>query len=338
MNSQNTTSRSEPLVSVLVAAYNVERYIEHCVETIMQQTYQNLEIIIVDDCSPDSSGQIADKLALRDSRIRVFHHSQNMGLSGARNTGLDNVTGDYITFIDSDDWIEPDYVEYLMKIMQSTDGDIAFSRNFFTSRFHEQISEDHISVITSEDMLCDILYNKIHVGVWNRLYRKTLIGDSRFRPDALTGEGLQFNTQVIPRAKQIGMGLRRIYTYNVANNGSATKKPNVEKQAYGGIATMDMIKNNLKPRSCRLDNAVEYQYFSTALYALIHLIRAGAISDNRVFYRKLVRYTRNTALKTLAMEINTSQKAKSLMVAVSPTLTVRFAIFWRYCLGRKQKV
>ena len=134
------------------------------------------------------------------------------------------------------------------------------------------------------------------------------------------------------------MGLRRVYTYNVDNETSATKKPNVRKQAYGAVATMDMIREGLKPRSRRLDDAVEYQYFTTALYALMHLIRAKAVSENRDFYKKLVRYTRSTALKTLSMETSTTQKIKSLLVAVSPTLTVSLAIFWRYGLGRKQRV
>ena len=159
-------------------------------------------------------------------------------------------------------------------------------------------------------MLCDLLYNRIHVGVWNRMYKKSLIGNSRFRLDSLTGEGMQFNTQVVPKASKVGMGLRRVYTYNVDNETSATKKPNVRKQAYGAVATMDMIREGLKPRSKRLDDAVEYQYFTTALYALTHLIRAKAVSENRDFYKKLVRYTRSTALKTLSMETSTTQKIK----------------------------
>ena len=332
------TANDEPLVSVLLPAYNVEEYLAKCVDSILQQTYQNFEIIIADDCSPDDSGKIADKLASKDARIKVFHHGKNMGLSAARNTGLNHASGDYITFVDSDDWIEPDYVEYLLRIIQGTDSDIAISRNFFTSRFREQVTEDRITTITPEDMLCDLLYNRIHVGVWNRMYKKSLIGNSRFRLDSLTGEGMQFNTRVVPKASKVGMGLRRVYTYNVDNETSATKKPNVRKQAYGAVATMDMIREGLKPRSKRLDDAVEYQYFTTALYALTHLIRAKAVSENRDFYKKLVRYTRSTALKTLSMETSTTQKIKSLLVAVSPTLTVSLAIFWRYGLGRKQRV
>jgi hypothetical protein len=119
---------------------------------------------------------------------------------------------------------------------------------------------------------------------------------------------------------------------------SATKKPNVEKQALGSVKTMKIIKENLTPRSERLDAAVEYQYFTTALYALGHLIRSNSCREYSNFYHSLIRYTRATAPKTLTMEISSKQKLKSLLVAVSPTLAMRISIFWRYGLGIKQRV
>ena len=168
------TANDEPLVSVLLPAYNVEKYLAKCVDSILQQTYQNFEIIIVDDCSPDDSGKIADKLASKDARIKVFHHGKNMGYSAARNTGLNHASGDYITFVDSDDWIEPDYVEYLLRIIQGTDSDIAISRNFFTSRFREQVTEDPIPTVLPRTCCATCLYNGIHVGVWNRMYKEII--------------------------------------------------------------------------------------------------------------------------------------------------------------------
>ncbi len=329
---------TQPLVSVLVPAYNVEQYLERCIQSIQDQTYQHIEIIVVDDCSPDKSGEIADKLAKKDQRIQVYHHASNLGLSGARNTGIDHAHGDYITFVDSDDWIERDYVQYLLSIIIKTDADIAISRNFFTSRYRTQITDDSVAVISPEDMLCDILYHRIHEGVWNRLYKRSLIGNKRFLLEARTGEGLQFNTQVVPGAKYIAAGLKRIYTYNVDNETSATKKPNIEKQAYGGIATINLIDKTLRPRSKRLDNGVKYQRFSTALYALINLVRAHACRENVDFYQYLVHLIREIASQTFSMEITRKQKVKSLIAWISPRLTVELSITWRYRLNRKQRV
>jgi len=102
-----------PLFSIIVPVYNVEQYINRCVDSILAQTYQNFELILVDDGSPDNSGKICDEYARKDSRIKVIH-IPNGGVSNARNTGLDAASGDYIVFVDSDDWILPNHIEQLL--------------------------------------------------------------------------------------------------------------------------------------------------------------------------------------------------------------------------------
>lgn len=106
----------QPLISVIVPCYNVEEYLPKCIESILNQTYRNLEILLVDDGSPDNCGRICDEYAAKDSRIRIIH-KKNGGLSDARNAALDVMTGEYVTFIDSDDYVSDDYVEYLYKII-----------------------------------------------------------------------------------------------------------------------------------------------------------------------------------------------------------------------------
>ncbi|MBQ8680482.1 MAG: glycosyltransferase family 2 protein, partial [Treponema sp.] len=106
---------NQPLISVIVPVYNVEKYLPQCLDSIKNQTYKNLEIILIDDGSTDSSGVICDKVALIDKRIRVFH-KENGGLSDARNYGIDKAKGSWLTFIDSDDYISSNYIEYLFKL------------------------------------------------------------------------------------------------------------------------------------------------------------------------------------------------------------------------------
>ena len=108
----------QPLISVIVPCYNVEEYLPKCIESILNQTYRNLEILLVDDGSPDNCGRICDEYAAKDSRIRIIH-KKNGGLSDARNAALDVMTGEYVTFIDSDDYVSDDYVEYLYKIIKN---------------------------------------------------------------------------------------------------------------------------------------------------------------------------------------------------------------------------
>ena len=100
----------QPIISVIVPIYNVEQYLPKCIDSIMSQSFTNIEILLVDDGSPDNCGRICDDYALRDSRVRVFHKT-NGGVSSARNYGIEKAMGKYLTFIDSDDWIESDMLE-----------------------------------------------------------------------------------------------------------------------------------------------------------------------------------------------------------------------------------
>ena len=113
----------EKTISVIVPIYNVEKYLDRCLKSIINQTYKNLEIILIDDGSPDNCGTICDEYAKKDNRIKVVH-KDNGGLVKARNTGLDIATGEYISFIDPDDWIELNMYEEMIKIADETNTDI----------------------------------------------------------------------------------------------------------------------------------------------------------------------------------------------------------------------
>lgn len=114
----------EPLISVIIPAYNIENYIERCMESVCRQTYRNLEIIVVDDGSKDQTGTVIDRMAQKDSRI-IPIHKMNEGVSAARNTGLDRARGEYIGFVDGDDFIEENMYEFLLKNAQKYQADIS---------------------------------------------------------------------------------------------------------------------------------------------------------------------------------------------------------------------
>lgn len=105
------------LISVIIPVYNVEKYLRRCVESVMLQTYKDIEILLIDDGSTDGSGQICDELAYKDRRIHVFH-KENGGVSSARNLGIERACGDYICFVDSDDWIDIDYFENAIPVLK----------------------------------------------------------------------------------------------------------------------------------------------------------------------------------------------------------------------------
>ena len=114
------TVNRETMLSVIVPVYNVEAYLPRCVDSILAQSYSNLEVILVDDGAKDASGAICDAYAAKDPRVKVIH-KENGGLSSARNAGLDIALGEYIAFVDSDDWIEPDAYQHLLEVMERYD-------------------------------------------------------------------------------------------------------------------------------------------------------------------------------------------------------------------------
>ena len=171
----------EPLLSIIVPIYNVEQYIDKCIQSILNQTYQNLEIILVDDGATDRSGSIADSYAAKDKRVKVFH-KENGGLSDARNYGLDHVTGDYILFVDSDDFIENTMCERLLTVANSSNADMV-SCNYYIYRGDDDISihtmsvQDDTRTFTGMDMLRYYLLKTepfdLNV-VWNKLFKSEL--------------------------------------------------------------------------------------------------------------------------------------------------------------------
>lgn len=172
-----------PEISVIVPIYNVEKYLTKCVSSILNQTWKNLEVILVDDGSPDSSGKMCDAFAETDERIRVIH-KENGGLSDARNVGIEAARGNYLLFVDSDDWIDSDMIETLYRIIQKTGADIAECsfRNVYTDRVEEETACS-AKIVTGNGIdgiegILDWRYFK--PVAWNKLYRRSVIGDIRY--------------------------------------------------------------------------------------------------------------------------------------------------------------
>lgn len=165
-------------ISVIIPVYNVEQYIRKCLDSVINQTYKNLEILLIDDGSTDSSGKICDEYAAFDSRIKVFHKI-NDGSSSARNTGLKYITGKYLGFVDSDDWIEPEMFEVLYKALidnNVTLSSVSFTKDYETNSVPENGVESIPSrILTQKKMLLYALrcnyYGGFSRGLWNKLYR-----------------------------------------------------------------------------------------------------------------------------------------------------------------------
>jgi glycosyltransferase involved in cell wall biosynthesis len=169
-----------PTISVIIPVYKVELYLRQCINSILAQTYSNLEIILIDDGSPDDCGKICDEYAKKDNRIKVIH-KKNEGLSEARNSGIDTATGEYLTFVDSDDWIEIDMIEVLYNNLVNNNADISccgYAMVYTNST--KYLNNEKNLVLDKEQAIKEIFVNKkLNTFFWGKLYKKHIFNKIR---------------------------------------------------------------------------------------------------------------------------------------------------------------
>ena len=218
-----------PLISVIVPVYKVENYLDCCVQSIVNQTYSNLEIILIDDGSPDASGAMCDAWAEKDSRIRVIHQ-ENAGGGAARNAGLDAARGKRIAFVDSDDYIAPDCYQYLHTLLEEG-ADIAECDFVETERNDAVFGTDagEISFYTPlEAMRCHIRDTAFRQLIWNKLYRRDLVVQHHLEmnPALRICEDFMFNLEYLRVARYIVAVPSPVYYY-------VRTKNSIVSQTYG---------------------------------------------------------------------------------------------------------
>lgn len=175
-------SKMDELVSVIVPVYGTEAYLDRCVASITNQTYRNLEIILVDDGSTDHCPEMCDSWADVDGRIKVIHKI-NGGLSSARNVGIDSANGDYLYFLDSDDWIVPDLVERVMELFLIHKPDIVtFDCNRINEKGEIYATTENIKegMLSKEEAVTELLKGNINNYAWNKMYKKEVFFNVRF--------------------------------------------------------------------------------------------------------------------------------------------------------------
>lgn len=236
----------EDLISIIVPVYNVEKYLERCLDSLLQQTYENIEIILVDDGSTDQSGLICDNYAKKHSHIKVIH-KENGGLSSARNTGLTIAQGNFVGFVDSDDWVTTDAYEFLYKLLTEADADLAISnfvRCHSEKEGEQKKSETEVNsakVFSQSEYMekfMKINTQSIEYYAWNKLYKKELIQNDPF-PLGLTAEDVVGTFRYLLQAKKIVQSNHITYFYYI-NEQSITADFSVKK-ANDLIEVWDLV-------------------------------------------------------------------------------------------------
>lgn len=209
----------KPLISVIVPVYKVEQYLEKCVDSIKNQTYKNLEIILVDDGSPDNCGNICDELAENDSRIKVVH-KQNGGLSSARNAGLDIMSGEYVGFVDSDDVIKPEMYEILYERMIKENAQISccgigrYRNDMLISCFNSDLTEE-LTFENREAQFQRILNYRISNSMCDKLFSAYLFDDLRMN-EKIIHEDEQLMPYILYKATRVTYTAQPMYCYNMS--------------------------------------------------------------------------------------------------------------------------
>ena len=212
------------LVTVILPVYNVEKYLKKGIESVLSQTYRGLEVILVDDGSTDSSGTICDEYAQIDSRVHVIH-KENGGLASARNVGIRGASGQYIAYVDSDDWVEPAFVERLLNVCIENSAEMSICR--YRDAYDEEIAkheeEDFQMVWTGKDAVrhrfLDEDKYRISTSACNKFFKRELIADISF-PEGKYYEDIVYGVQAMLNAKKVVYVNKALYNYRCARPGS----------------------------------------------------------------------------------------------------------------------
>lgn len=284
-------------VSIIVAVYNVKPFLEKCITTILRQTYENLEIILVDDGSTDGSGEICDVYMKTDSRIKVIH-KLNGGLSEARNFGIDLCTSQYITFVDADDFLADNYIENFITVLNDTKADIVVT---CAQKFHDEkeCKKDSwnpqlTKKYTPEQALSDLLYRKnIPIYAWGKLYNVELFRNIKF-PVGELFEDLSTEYLLFDKAKGIAFNPVKTYFYRQRKGSIINSNFNTEKMIQ--IKTTEKIVEFIKKNYPQISCAAASKSFITALNLYRSIPLKNEYTYERCETKRIIKKYRNIVL------------------------------------------
>lgn len=258
-------------ISVIVPCYNIESYLPRCIESILAQTYKKLEIILISDGSTDGTDEVIREYAKKDSRIiPVF--KQNSGVSDTRNRGLDIATGDYIGFVDGDDYIEPEMYETLLKNAIENNADISHCgyQMVFPSRVDYYYNTGKKVIQDNKKGIRDIIVGDyVEPGIWNKLYRLNTLKELRMPPDIKINEDVIFNFYAFVNSQKSVYEDLPFYHYILRKGSAATCKINQNKLFDPVRVRKEIFEYSLK----NLDNEIQSVAYSSYLNSIINLYR-----------------------------------------------------------------
>ncbi len=256
------------MVSVIVPVYKVEKYLNECVDSIINQTYKNIEIILVDDGSPDNCSKICDDYATKDNRIKVVH-KENGGLASARNAGTDIANGEFITFVDSDDYILDTMVEKMVNLFENHNADVvqvSFTRGNFIKKNEE------IKVFSNEECINNYaLDNVVRPEAWAKLYSAILMKENKFNEKIKYAEDLELGLSLYKKFRKIVISNEELYYYRENPNGITSNSINEGRLYEANILYNALIK---EVKGTETYNCIMYRYIRCCFAILNRIVES----------------------------------------------------------------
>lgn len=280
----------QSLISIIVPVYNAEQYLEKCLDSILAQTYSELEIILVDDGSTDTSGTICDAYAARDSRI-IVHHQKNTGQAGARNYGLDIAKGEYIGFVDSDDWVAPEMYETMLACLLRHQADVVVCSRFsvrggnIKQSFGTNVAEETV-MDTEEAVRRFLTYRAIDSSVWDKLYKRSCVQKVRF-PLGYICEDVPFVYEVLANSARVVHCAKPLY-YWLHRIGS-TSRSAFSPKSMGLWYWFAEVRDACHKRFPQLSEEADYLFYKNLLVLALRVAAAGGIVEERTMVNGQVR-------------------------------------------------
>ena len=265
------------LITVVLPIYNVEKYLPKCIDSILEQSYKNLEILLINDGSTDNCEEICKQRARLDSRIKIIKQ-ENQGLSEARNTGIKNATGDYICFVDSDDYIHKDFVKLLFEDIVKNNSDISVCDFWYVNENGDKWTkrEKKASIYTNIEAIKDILIGRkeTEVMTWNKLYKLSLFKDNKiFFPKGKLHEDKFTTYKLYYYASKVSLISEKLYYYLQRENSIMGSKFNIRR--LDAIEAVNETIAFCKKNDIKMENELEAYEAMTKIYIIDNMIRAN---------------------------------------------------------------
>lgn len=317
-------------ISVIIPVYNVEKYFKKCIESVLAQTFKDIEILLIDDGSTDRSGEICDDFAKKDTRIRVIH-KKNGGVSSARNCGIENATSPLIGFVDSDDYIDSDMYEVLYNELKKADADIAMCDlvNCYENQKIEKHNREIVEELNSEQAIRMVMEaKKTSVTPVNKLYKRYIFDEIRY-PEGKESEDAFVIVDILMRANKIVFTSKQKYYY-IHRKGSITTS-NFKEKDLNVIEAYQKNQNLIEKFYPELGDVAQMRY----LWAHFYVLDKMMLSEN-VYDKKIEKQIIDVLRKNIWFILKDSRFNKSRKIAMM-LLMVHLKLYKLCVLIKKKK-